>query len=879
MTISNNLIEKRKYKFTRQCHQALQLLNDIDDKEIIETQDVLSVILSVPDTGAGHTLGGYSIVKSKVSQAIDDVVWIDKREKATEHMSNDFDSRRKHRNEILNAPIQFVKEKSAHCQINNIHRFISIDVMKAMEFAEEMRIQLAPDHGIDTEWLLIGMVQNSNCNAYHLLNKLVVENDRTYHGLRLGDEIRVSPGFHRFTHDGGKAERQKFDETDNNRWRNKLTNPDFSLLDEIAVDITKKAKNNELPKVIGRDEEIAQIELVLARRNKNNVALIGPGGVGKSAIAEGLAIKIAHEEIPSLAHMRILQLSMNDIHSRQGLSYHSDMILKFIEEMKREKDVILFIDEIHMLGRDKTLVNALKPIMARGDFRIIGATTPQEWGSYIAEDTAFARRFEQVQVDEPSLEDTEMIVANAISAYENFHKLNIPLDVIETSIYLAHKYLEHERMPDSVFTLIDNASTICKLENQTQTEIDRAYYEQYSALKEELAAAKQIDYNEEAEDEIRNRMQLLQQKYNQARNDDTRVDYNLQVTKEHLKKAIEYKSVTTVNTIDLLDKQTRQQQEFNNLKNLIENMKAKIIGQSEAVEAVAKAVIRSKTGFRDHTKPAGVFMFLGTTGVGKTETAKVLAEMLYGDSDSLIRFDMSEYQMSHEVSKLIGAPPGFIGYGKSGLLTNAVKKNPKAILLFDEVEKAHQKVFDTLLQVFDDGRLTDSLGNTIDFKDTLIILTSNLGASSIRNEKPMGFGNIQRSELDYALVKQETIEAVQEFFRPEFINRIDELITFKPFSKKEIFEITALMIEKETKNINKAGYSVHFDDAAIQFIADKYYDPINGARPIKRGITKSIQDQLSELLINDILVKGDKVHVTSDGNNIQMTVEIKNEAI
>ncbi|MFC6292257.1 ATP-dependent Clp protease ATP-binding subunit [Macrococcus epidermidis] len=870
--------ESMSFKVTRQCNEVFNKLKENKDLKLIQTQDLLLAMVETLDTGAGYALGKHSITKSMIKDVIDSATRCNERLPIViEEPENTFGAKRRYEDAVKKQPAQICDEGISDVKINGIDIQVSKYVLDAFLYAEDMRTQNDPLRGIDTYWLLMGLAQNNQCNAFAIINKLMITKAQlTVEGLENHFSARI--GFYSERRDGKMADTIEEEKNKQNRMNHKLQNPDYSLLNDLAADITELARKGELPKVIGREDELKQIEFVLSRRNKNNIALIGPGGVGKSAIAEGLAVKIVNGEMPSLQNKRILQFSMTDFnHITGSYTTNSEITLRFMEEMKRERDVILFIDEIHMLGNNKWLTDTLKPMMARGDFRVIGATTPNEWAMYIGSDSALVRRFEIVEVDEPSIEATIEIVSNTIHTYEHYHRVKINSDIIETSVHLAHKYLEHENMPDSVFTLIDNASTICKLEAGIVSQMDKEYIDNLNELKGELEASKQIEFNELAIEVVREKIEILQSEYNKARNANVEGDYELILTKDHLKEAIEYKSEKTVREFDLLDYVAREHQVFNNLKSLVGKMNKSVIGQPEAVEAVAQAVIRSKTGFRDNTKPAGVFMFLGTTGVGKTETAKVLAELLYGDDEEIVRFDMSEYQMPHEVSKLIGAPPGYIGYGSGGLLTNAVKKNPKAIILFDEVEKANEKVFDTLLQVFDDGRLTDGQGKTVDFTETIIILTSNLGASSIRKEKHVGFGAVEPSELDYQVVQTKSKEAAQEFFRPEFLNRIDEIITFKPFGKKEIFTITKLLVEKEIEKIEAAGYTAYFDDTAVQYIADTYYDPTNGSRPIKRGITKSIQNKLSSLLINGQLQKGKHIHITSDGTDIQMAVETVKE--
>ena len=623
--------------------------------------------------------------------------------------------------------------------------------------------------------------------------------------------------------------------------------------------------------VVGRDDEIRKVEIALTRRDKNNVVLLGDGGVGKSAIVDGIAMRIARDEVLSLKGKKILQFSLNDLSATFGV-FSSECIKRFIEEMKREKDVILFIDEVHMLGRAKHLTDLLKPLMARGDFRIIGATTPMEWSAYVSGDTAFVRRFEKVIVEEPSIEDTIKIVETVAPAYENFHHANFENDTIELAVKLAKKYLKKEKLPDSAFTIIDNAGALVRIEANQEVTLIRDYQNEVDELKKELEIAQGIEYNEVAVEEIRRKLNLKLSEFQGARNNLTSTHYDLKITKDDIKKAVEHKTNLKVKNQDMKVGKDADNQELLRLSNLKNILAEKVIDQSDATNSIAEAVIRSKTGFRNPKRPIGVFLFLGTSGVGKTETAKVLSEELTGSVDDLIRLDMSEYQQEHEVSKLIGAPPGYAGFGKGGILTNAVKSNPKSVVLLDEIEKAHPKVYDLMLQVFDDGILTDGMGQKVDFTNTIIILTSNLGLNAIKKDKRVGFTMVETNEICEQIIREQTMEAVHNFFRPELLNRIDEIVTFRPFSESTILRITRLLLEKEVEMIKESGYELECTEKAVELLATKTYDPENGARPIRRGITKLIETPLSELIINNRLNKGDKVIIDSDG--IELVFEV-----
>ena len=582
-------------------------------------------------------------------------------------------------------------------------------------------------------------------------------------------------------------------------------------------------------------------------------------------------MRIARDEVLSLKGKKILQFSLNDLSATFGV-FSSECIKRFIEEMKREKDVILFIDEVHMLGRAKHLTDLLKPLMARGDFRIIGATTPMEWSAYVSGDTAFVRRFEKVIVEEPSIEDTIKIVETVAPAYENFHHANFENDTIELAVKLAKKYLKSEKLPDSAFTIIDNAGALVRIEANQEVTLIRDYQNEVDELKKGLEIAQGIEYNEVAVEEIRRKLNLKLTEFQGARNNLTSTHYDLKITKDDIKKAVEHKTNLKVKNQDMKVGKDADNQELLRLSNLKSILAEKVIDQSDATNSIAEAVIRSKTGFRNPKRPIGVFLFLGTSGVGKTETAKVLSEELTGSVEDLIRLDMSEYQQEHEVSKLIGAPPGYVGFGKGGILTNAVKSNPKSVVLLDEIEKAHPKVYDLMLQVFDDGILTDGMGQKVDFTNTIIILTSNLGLNAIKKDKRVGFTMVETNEICEQIIREQTMEAVHNFFRPELLNRIDEIVTFKPFSESTILRITRLLLEKEVEMIKKSGYELECTEKAVELLATRTYDPENGARPIRRGITKLIETPLSELIINNRLSKGDKVIIDSDG--VELVFEV-----
>lgn len=870
------------YKLSRQLKTALGNLKDrIVQKEykVLESQDLLFSILEVSDTGIGYALGYYSLTKSKLLKEFTNAITVDERkldEMEVGQELSDISKRKKMKNMITSSPVEVIKEAASVYYLSECESYPMSEYVKSIfDFAEEMRIQNSPDGVIDSYWILRGISEERDTNANQLIFKqYLLTGNTSFKEDDLSDLFTNARFRFRELYDG-KAEKERVtQEKRAAQISSKLSNPDYSLLNDIATDITLKARNGELMEVVGRDEEIQKVEIALTRRDKNNVVLLGDGGVGKSAIVDGIAMRIAKDESLSLKGKKILQFSLNDLNATIGV-FSSEGINRFIEEMKREKDVVLFVDEIHMLGRAKHLTDLFKPLMARGDFRIIGATTPMEWHAYVSGDTAFVRRFEKVIVEEPSIEDAVKIVETIAPAYENFHHANFEDGTIELAVRLAKKYLKEEKLPDSAFTIIDNAGALVRIQAKQDVVLTRDYQKEVDELKKELKAAQAIEYNEIAVEKIRRKLELKQSEFQGIRNNLTPVCYDLKITKDDIKKAVEQKASIKVKDKDMMVGKEADNQEMLRLSNLKNILAEKVIGQTDATNAISEAVIRSKTGFRNPKRPIGVFLFLGTSGVGKTETAKVLSKELTGSEEGLVRIDMSEYQQEHEVSKLIGAPPGYAGFGKGGLLTNAVKSNPKSVVLFDEIEKAHPRIYDLMLQVFDDGILTDGMGQKVNFTNTIIILTSNLGLNAIKKDKRVGFATVKTNGISEQTIQEQTMEAVNNFFRPELLNRIDEIVTFRPFTEEAILQITRLLLKKEVKMIKECGYELDFTEKAVELLAKRTYDPENGARPIRRGITKLIETPLSELIINNRLNKGEKIIVDTDGKEMIFEV-VKN---
>ena len=867
-----------EYKFTKQTKEALEAAAELvkaDKRELIMSQDLLSALASTVDSGANYALGRYSITKTKILKEIEAADLVKERmeivlDERDNYLGNPERRQRQLRARWLKAnPVEFLPEAATQTRVKYAQDlFLSENVKNILEFAEEMRFQNVPEGGMDSYWILIGMVQDEASNACQVIEKLMLKYD-PHLMLSLEDiqsRFSIREGHYHWSdfRDGRAEEERQKKAAESEQISHKLDNPDYSILEDIATDLTEKAEKGLLQPVIGREKELKSIEVALVRRDKNNVALLGEGGVGKSAIVEGLAIKIVNQEIPSLKGKKILQFSLKDLNAALRWEYNRG-VLRFIDEMAREKNVILFIDEIHMLWEGKSLTDSLKPVMARSDFRIIGATTPREWQDYIARDSALVRRFEKITVAEPSLEDTQKIVKAVIPVYENHYNLHYNQGAISGAVKLAKRYLLQERLPDSAFTVIDNAGALVSIEGGTVSKANQAYDAKLKRLKNKLKQLQAVEFpDREQIDKVRQKMSDLQADFQKSRNKMTsNPQNNLRVGVKDVKKAVALKTGIPLKDIKVSTREADRADSLERLKQLPERLSQKIIGQSEAIDAISRAVIRSKTGFRNPHRPVGVYLFLGTSGVGKTETAKTLASEMFGQHNRMIRIDMSEFQEEHTVSKLIGAPPGYVGFEGGGQLTNKVRQEPYSVILFDEIEKAHPKIFDILLQVFDDGILTDGNGVTTDFKETIIVMTSNLGMGDSQQTSGIGFGQLA-SQLDYDYINNNAQTAIKSYFRPEFLNRIDEIVTFKPFDEQALFGIASLLLKEEQALIADQGIDARFDEKAAAFIAQTCSDPINGARPLKRGITRLVEDKLSSMLINGDIKRGDRILITAD---------------
>ena len=637
------------------------------------------------------------------------------------------------------------------------------------------------------------------------------------------------------------------------------------------------ALDGKLDPVIGREHEIQRVIQILSRRTKNNPCLIGEPGVGKTAVVEGLAQRIAAGDVPdTIADKRVMTLDLSGMVA--GSKYRGEFeerIKKVIAEVVESKDVLLFIDEIHTIigagGAEGALdaSNILKPSLARGELQLIGATTIDEYRKYIEKDAALERRFQPVTVDEPSEEESIAILKGLRSRYEEHHKVEITDDALEAAVKLSARYINDRFLPDKAIDLIDEASSKVRLLNYTKPAKVRTYEEQIDELEEEKETAIREEAYEKAGD-IKKKQEKLKEKIRQT------------LEKWEKEKEIRKLTVGENEVADVVAGWTKipvkklAEEESERLKNLENILHERVVGQEEAITAVSKAIRRGRIGLKDPKRPIGSFLFLGPTGVGKTELSKALAEAMFGTETSLIRVDMSEYMEKHSVSKMIGSPPGYVGYEEGGQLSEKVRRNPYSVILFDEIEKAHPDVFNILLQVLDDGHITDAQGRKIDFKNTIIIMTSNAGAENIIAPKRLGFGVATDAKADHEFMKGRVMEEVKRLFKPEFLNRIDEIIVFHQLTKEHMKGIADIMlkgIEKRCKE--QLGITLTVNEAAKELLIDKGYDEKYGARPLRRTIQSLLEDKMAEEILDGKIKKSAGVEAGCEDGRLIFTVKKK----
>ena len=630
-------------------------------------------------------------------------------------------------------------------------------------------------------------------------------------------------------------------------------------LDGLARDLTAIAREGTLDPVIGRSKEITRVVEVLSRRTKNNPVLIGEPGVGKTAIAEGLAQQIVNNEVPeTLRDKRVMTLDMGTVVA--GTKYRGefeDRLKKVMDEIRQAGNIILFIDELHTLigagGAEGAIdaSNILKPSLARGELQCIGATTLDEYRKYIEKDAALERRFQPIQVDEPSVEETIQIIYGLRDRYEAHHRVKITDEAVEAAAKLSDRYISDRFLPDKAIDLIDEAGSKVRLRSFTMPPSLKDLEEKLETIRNDKNAAVQRQEFEKAA-ALRDTEQRLKEELEQTKKQwkDKQGSSESEVTVDDIAQVVSMWTGIPVNKI--------AQEESAKLLNLEAELHKRVVGQSEAVEAISRAIRRARAGLKDPKRPIGSFIFLGPTGVGKTELARALAETMFGDENAMIRVDMSEYMEKHSTSRLVGSPPGYVGFDDGGQLTEKVRRKPYSVVLFDEIEKAHPDVFNILLQVLEDGRLTDSKGRTVDFRNTVVIMTSNVGAEALKYQKNLGF-NMGTSESNHKNMKGTMLEELKKAFRPEFLNRIDEMIVFHSLEKEHLKEIVSYMAASLTKRLKEQNIELELTPAALEKIADEGYDPQYGARPLRRALQKHVEDRLSEELLKGTVLTGQVV--------------------
>lgn len=705
----------------------------------------------------------------------------------------------------------------------------------SVAFARQMGQQL-----VGTEHVLLAIAREGSCSATLLLSRA---------GVSMQDIVNdVSKALMGGTANAGTDNKDGGKENE-------------SMLSQFGRDLTKLAKDGKIDPVIGRQKEIERVIQILSRRTKNNPCLIGEPGVGKTAIAEGLALKIVSGEVPELLKdKKIYSLDLTGMVA--GTKYRGDFeerIKKVIDEVKNAKDVILFIDEVHtLIGAGSAegaadAANILKPSLARGELQIIGATTIEEYRKHIEKDAALERRFQPVMVDEPSQEEAIEILKGIKDKYEAHHKVKITDEAIESAVKLSTRYIGDRYLPDKAIDLIDEAASRVRLRSYTApSDLKELEDKKKSVEAEKLSAVNAQEFERAAA----------------LRDEERKLDKEIKDKKEnwHDMAGKSHDEVTPADIADIVSSWTGvpvtqlSTEESDRLLHMEDELHRRIVGQDEAVEAVSRAIRRGRVGLKDPKKPIGSFIFLGPTGVGKTELCKALASAMFGDENAMIRLDMSEYMEKHTVSRLIGSPPGYVGYDEGGQLTEKVRRKPYSVVLFDEIEKAHPDVFNMLLQILDDGVLTDGQGRRVDFKNCIIIMTSNVGAKLIsQKQKAFGFAaGAKELEQNEKEIKDAVMGELRNTFRPEFLNRVDDIIVFQRLTKENIKEIASRLLAVLQKRVEDMGIEVTFTDEAVSKIADAGFDDVYGARPLKRAIQSRIEDALSEEMLKGNVKKGGK---------------------
>lgn len=733
-------------------------------------------------------------------------------------------------------------------------------VKHVLELAIQVANQMNHNY-VGTEHILLGLLSDGSGVAVAILRAMNIRSNDVV------EAIRSILGSNKGSNNGGQEGIN--------------SNNDLGELSDFATDLNESAKQGKIDPVIGRDTEIQRVIQILSRRTKNNPVLIGEPGVGKTAIAEGLAQRIVTGNVSEiLRNKRIISLSIGSMLA--GAKYRGEFeerLKKAIDEVQQHDDMIIFIDEIHTLvGAGATegamdAANILKPALARGEFQVIGATTLDEYKKHIEKDAALERRFQPVQVGEPNEEDALEILKGLRDRYEAFHKAKITDEALTAAVSLSSRYITDRFLPDKAIDVVDEAASKVRMKVFSAAPDVKALEDRLNTVKKEKeAAVTSQDFEKAAKlrDEEQSLLKEIGDKKSIAKE---KSDQKLIVTEEDIAAVVaQWTGIPVVKIAE---------EESATLLHLEEELHKRVVGQDEAVTAVAKAVRRARAGLKDPKRPIGSFLFLGPTGVGKTELARALASSLFGDESAMIRLDMSEYMEKHTVSRLVGAPPGYVGYEEGGQLTDAVRRKPYSVILLDEVEKAHADFFNILLQVLDDGRLTDSQGRTVDFRNTVIIMTSNLGAKALHKNSPeLGFLAAKKSdsnvdenkEIDFKEAKKSVMDAVKRHFRPEFLNRIDEMIVFHPLTEEDLKEIVTILMSDVTKRLEERDLQLEITPEAMQLLVKEGSDFTMGARPLKRAIQRLIEDPVSDLILKGDAKEGKIIKADAKDNDLVVSI-------
>lgn len=733
-------------------------------------------------------------------------------------------------------------------------------VKHVLELAIQVANQMNHNY-VGTEHILLGLLSDGSGVAVAILRAMNIRSNDVV------EAIRSILGSNKGSNNGGQEGIN--------------SNNDLGELSDFATDLNESAKQGKIDPVIGRDTEIQRVIQILSRRTKNNPVLIGEPGVGKTAIAEGLAQRIVTGNVSEiLRNKRIISLSIGSMLA--GAKYRGEFeerLKKAIDEVQQHDDMIIFIDEIHTLvGAGATegamdAANILKPALARGEFQVIGATTLDEYKKHIEKDAALERRFQPVQVGEPNEEDALEILKGLRDRYEAFHKAKITDEALTAAVSLSSRYITDRFLPDKAIDVVDEAASKVRMKVFSAAPDVKALEDRLNTVKKEKeAAVTSQDFEKAAKlrDEEQSLLKEIGDKKSIAKE---KSDQKLIVTEEDIAAVVA--QWTGISVVKIAEEESAT------LLHLEEELHKRVVGQDEAVTAVAKAVRRARAGLKDPKRPIGSFLFLGPTGVGKTELARALASSLFGDESAMIRLDMSEYMEKHTVSRLVGAPPGYVGYEEGGQLTDAVRRKPYSVILLDEVEKAHADFFNILLQVLDDGRLTDSQGRTVDFRNTVIIMTSNLGAKALHKNSPeLGFLAAKKSdsnvdenkEIDFKEAKKSVMDAVKRHFRPEFLNRIDEMIVFHPLTEEDLKEIVTILMSDVTKRLEERDLQLEITPEAMQLLVKEGSDFTMGARPLKRAIQRLIEDPVSDLILKGDAKEGKIIKADAKDNDLVVSI-------